>query len=134
VALSHRLCAIGIDAEPHAELSDATLDLVLRDEERARMKSLAAARPNRHWDRVHFCAKEAVYKAWFSLTRRWLEFEDVSITFDLAGTFSARIDVSEPVAMGVDLSRLGGRWAIGSGLVVAATWVHARPAGSVEFV
>ena len=36
-----------------------------------------------HWDRILFCAKEATYKAWFPLTKRWLGFEDAHIVFDL---------------------------------------------------
>ena len=34
-----------------------------------------------HWDRILFCAKEATYKAWFPVTKRWLGFEDAHIVF-----------------------------------------------------
>src|SRR5918992_849287 len=61
VARSDELCGIGIDAEPHAALPGAVLDLVLRDEERERLRALADSSPDLHWDRVVFCAKEAVY-------------------------------------------------------------------------
>src|ERR687896_1732938 len=65
VARSAELRALGIDAEPHAALPDEALDLVLRAEERARLLALADSDPHLHWDRIAFCAKEAVYKAWF---------------------------------------------------------------------
>jgi 4'-phosphopantetheinyl transferase EntD len=111
VARSGELCGVGIDAEPHAALSTDMLDLVLRDEERARLLTLAGAEPGRHWDRIVFCAKEAVYKSWYPLTGRWLDFEDVSITVNVDGTFRARL-------CGHDLD---GRWTVGRGLILTAT-------------
>jgi 4'-phosphopantetheinyl transferase EntD len=123
VARSGELAAVGIDAEPHAALPGETLDLVLRDEERARLLALADARPDLHWDRILFCAKEAVYKAWFPLTRRWLDFADVSTTLHADGTFRARLRVPGPRVAGLDLNAFSGRWVVGRGLVVAATSV-----------
>jgi 4'-phosphopantetheinyl transferase EntD len=120
VARSHDLCGVGIDAEPHAAVPDAALDLILRHEERTRLSALTDARPDLHWDRILFCAKEAVYKAWFPLTRRWLDFADVSVTAHLDGTFRARLRVRGPRVAGVDLDGFNGRWVVGRGLVVAA--------------
>jgi 4'-phosphopantetheinyl transferase EntD len=111
VGRSRELRGVGIDAEPHAALSADMLDLVLRDEERVRLLTLAAADPDHHWDRIIFCAKEAVYKAWFPLTGRWLDFEDVSTTVNVDGTFRARL-------CGHDLD---GRWTVGRGLILTAT-------------
>jgi 4'-phosphopantetheinyl transferase EntD len=113
VARSHDLCGVGIDAEPHAAVPDAALDLILRHEERARMSALTDARPDLHWDRILFCAKEAVYKAWFPLTREWLDFADMAAAVHLDGTFHARV-------RGADLEGFRGRWGVGRGLVVAA--------------
>jgi 4'-phosphopantetheinyl transferase EntD len=129
VARSGELCGLGIDAEPHAAVPDAALDLVLREEEHERQLELADAYPFMHWDRILFCAKEAVYKAWFPLTRRWLDFEDVSTTVHLDGTFWAR-RVGGPRVAGVDLDGFSGRWAVGRGLVVAATSVSPMPDGT----
>jgi 4'-phosphopantetheinyl transferase EntD len=123
VARFHDLCGVGIDAEPHAAVPDAALDLILRDAERARVGTLADARPDLHWDRILFCAKEAVYKAWFPMTRRWLDFGDVSVTAHLDGSFRARVCVPGARAAGVDLERFNGRWVVDRGLVVAATSV-----------
>jgi 4'-phosphopantetheinyl transferase EntD len=121
VARCHDLCGVGIDAEPHAAVPDAVFDLILRDEERARLSALAGARPDLHWDRVLFCVKEAVYKAWFPLTRRWLDFADVSVTAHLDGSFQARVCGPDARAAGVGLERFNGRWVVDRGLVVAAT-------------
>jgi enterobactin synthetase component D / holo-[acyl-carrier protein] synthase len=113
VARSRELGGVGIDAEPHAALPPDMLDLVLRDDERARLLRLAAAEPGRHWDRIAFCAKEAVYKAWFPLTGRWLDFDDVSIDARLDGTFEARL-------LGAAPRDLEGRWKVDRGLILAA--------------
>ena len=113
VAGSGELRGVGIDAEPHAALPADVRDFVLRDEERARLRTLAGADPGRHWDRVVFCAKEAVYKAWFPLTGQWLDFEDVSVSVDLDGTFRARLLGGPHV--------LDGRWKVDRGLILAAT-------------
>src|SRR5918999_3630084 len=113
VAGSGELRGVGIDAEPHAALPADVLDFVLRDEERTRLLTLAGADPGWHWDRVVFCAKEAVYKAWFPLTGRWLDFEDVSITVHPDGTFEARL-------LGAGPRDLEGRWKVDRGLILAA--------------
>jgi 4'-phosphopantetheinyl transferase EntD len=96
VARTGDVRGVGIDAEPHAALPSEVLYLVLQDEERARQRMLADADRGLHWDRIVFCAKEAVYKAWFPLTRRWLDFADVSTTVRLDGTFDARVGVRGP--------------------------------------
>jgi len=113
VARSGDLCGIGIDAEPHAALPSDVLDFVLRGEERARVAALADAGPDLHWDRLVFCAKEAVYKAWFPVTGGWLDFDDVSITVRLDGTFGARLSGDGP-------HDLDGRWKVDRGLILAA--------------
>jgi 4'-phosphopantetheinyl transferase EntD len=123
VAYATDLAAIGIDAEPHAPLPPSTLDLVLRDDERVEHLVLSRAYPWLHWDRLLFCAKEAVYKAWFPLTRRWLGFDDVAIGVHPDGTFRAQLMEPAPTATGPDLSRMDGRWAVGRGLVVTVTTV-----------
>ena len=81
-----------------------------------------------HWDRLLFCAKEAVYKAWFPLTERWLGFEDAHITFgppdrrapaagdgSFHSSFWYRADPDGP-----PLASLDGRWLVSDGLVITA--------------
>ncbi|MEW1802022.1 4'-phosphopantetheinyl transferase [Streptomyces virginiae] len=128
VALSDQVRAVGIDAEPHAALPGRTLGAVTLPEERQRLAALAADFPQVHWDRLLFCAKEAVYKAWFPMTRRRLGFRDASVTFDPAGgTFRAAVvegTGAEPPAPLV----YEGRWAAAPHLLLAAVVVPAGPA------
>ena len=46
------------------------------------LAALARAVPLTHWGRLLFSAKEAVYKAWYPLTGRWLGFEEARLTID----------------------------------------------------
>jgi 4'-phosphopantetheinyl transferase EntD len=123
VARSGELHAVGIDAEPHAPVPAEALELIARVEERRHLRALEDADPGRHWSRILFCAKEAIYKAWFPLTRRWLEFADLSTTLRPDGTFSARLLVEAPL----ELRSFDGRWAVADGLIVAATEAGAGP-------
>ncbi|BBY32194.1 4'-phosphopantetheinyl transferase [Mycolicibacter minnesotensis] len=117
VGRSAAVRSVGIDAEPHDVLPDGVLKAVSLPVERDQLAELPEGQ---HWDRILFCAKEATYKAWFPLTRRWLGFEDAHITFDPDGTFSSRILV-DPVALsGPPLTELGGRWSVAGGLVLTA--------------
>ena len=122
VARAKDLAAIGVDAEPHAPLPGGVLEMVSRPAERARLRDLAAARPEISWDCLLVCAKEAVYKAWFPLTGRWLGFADADITINAAdGTFTARLLVP---AAGPGRARLDGgftgRWLSRDNLILTA--------------
>jgi 4'-phosphopantetheinyl transferase EntD len=120
VARSDNLLTVGIDAEPHVVLPQDVLGYIALDEERARLTELTAADSGICWDRLLFCIKEAVYKAWFPLTRKWLGFEDASVTINPgAGVFSARLLVAGPTIKGEPLTGFHGRWLVGQGLVVA---------------
>jgi len=123
VARSGRLRGIGLDAEPHAALPHAARDLVVREEEGTQLRHLVEADPDLHWDRILFCAKEAVYKACFPSTRRWLDFAEISVTVHAAGTFRARVLVPDPRMLDAGRDGLAGRWTVDGGLVVAATSV-----------
>ncbi len=121
VARGSDIVTIGLDAEPHDKLPDGVLDAVTLPPERARVAELAAAEPGVRWDRLLFCAKESVYKAWFPLTGRWLGFEDARVDFDPdKQTFDARLLVPGPLVNGEPLTGFTGRWLIGKGLIVTA--------------
>jgi 4'-phosphopantetheinyl transferase EntD len=108
VARAAELRSVGIDAEPHAPLPAEVHDLVVSAD------VVDEAIP--HWDRVVFCAKEAVYKAWFPLTLRRLDFADLATTVRRDGSFDARVRGDRGFS---------GRWLADRGLVLAATWVTA---------
>lgn len=120
VARSAAVHTVGIDAEPHAPLPEGVLDAVARPEERDRLAELALSDPAVHWDRLLFCAKEATYKAWFPLARRWLGFEDAVVTPGRDGRFAVRLLVPGPVVAGVELGGFAGRWLAADGLLLTS--------------
>jgi 4'-phosphopantetheinyl transferase EntD len=63
--------AIGIDAEPHEALPDSLMERICVPRERVSVRQLPGGF---HWDRLVFCAKESVYKAWFARMESWLDF------------------------------------------------------------
>ncbi|MEU4472143.1 4'-phosphopantetheinyl transferase superfamily protein [Micromonospora sp. NPDC023888] len=112
------LSAVGVDAEPHEALPTGILDAIAGTGERDLIAQLRANDPTVHWDRLLFCAKEAVYKAWFPLTRRWLGFEDAAVSLDPVGRrFEARLLVPGP------LVGFSGRWMVDRGLLLTAVAV-----------
>jgi 4'-phosphopantetheinyl transferase EntD len=122
------LLTVGIDAEPNAPLPDGLVADIARPEELAHLSRLARADPDVCWDRLLFSAKEAVYKAWFPLTGRWLGFEDATLDIDpTAGTFSARLLVDSRLAERGRLTGFSGRWIVRDRLV--ATAIAAQPFG-----
>jgi 4'-phosphopantetheinyl transferase EntD len=124
LARSSDLRSLGIDAEPHQPLPAGVLNTIALDEERAHLGQLASIDGTTCWDRILFCAKETVYKAWFPLTRSWLGFEDAAVTIQTGtpdpaeGTFFARLLVSAPTLTGQPLSHFNGRWLRSDELVI----------------
>ncbi len=128
VARQQDLASVGIDAEPHAPLPAGVLGVIALPQEAGRLAELAAADQQRCWDRLLFCAKESVYKAWFPLARRWLGFHEADIVIDPgAGTFSATLLVPGPQLGATTVEGFTGRFAVGNGLVLTAVAVPPRP-------
>lgn len=122
VARSSAVRSVGIDAEPHDVLPDGVLDAITLPEER---HEIGALPEGMHWDRILFCAKEATYKAWFPLTRRWLGFEDAHIVFDVdptgsTGVFVSKVLIDGAALSGPPLTALRGRWSVRNDLVLTA--------------
>jgi 4'-phosphopantetheinyl transferase EntD len=113
---------LGIDAEPNDPLPDGVAESITVPGELEMLDRLNRTYPGTHWGRLLFSAKESVYKAWFPVTRRWLDFEEARLTIDpAAATFTAtlltdgtRIDGKPP------LTTLHGHFAVTPGLVVTA--------------
>jgi 4'-phosphopantetheinyl transferase EntD len=121
VAWARDVPTVGLDAEPHEPLPDGVLDLVALPAEQARLRHLAATVDGTiRWDRVLFCAKEAVYKAWYPHARRFLDFHEAQVDLSPAGTLRARLLVPGPDVGGRRLLGLAGRWTTGEDLVLAA--------------
>ncbi|MGW3254309.1 4'-phosphopantetheinyl transferase family protein [Streptomyces fungicidicus] len=120
------LASLGIDAEPHAPLPEGVLSAVALPQEAERIGRLAGELPSVHWDRLLFSAKESVYKAWFPLTGKWLDFLEADL--DLfpdpgeqgRGGFRATLLVPGPRVGGRVVDHFTGRWIADSGLIATA--------------
>lgn len=144
VARSCEIYALGIDAEPNAPLPAGVLDMIALVSERQQLSQLAATDRTTCWDRLLFCAKEAIYKAWFPLAYRWLGFEDAAVTITLdttdppQGTFVAHLLVPGATGTGHPLTQLDGHWLRSDELVITATTllppVLRRPGGEVATI
>ncbi|MFD7431258.1 4'-phosphopantetheinyl transferase [Streptomyces sp. NPDC059818] len=120
VARTGAIASLGIDAEPNGPLPDGVLEVVSLPRERAALAELSRQRPEVHGDRLLFSAKEAVFKTWYPLTGRELDFTEAELAFDPAGTFSARLLVPGPEVAGRRHGTFSGRWTAGRGFVVTA--------------
>ncbi len=130
VARTADLLTLGVDAEPDRPLPDGLLGDIALAEERGWLRQLGAEAPPTNWDRLLFCIKESIYKAWFPLAERWLGFEDARVTIDRAqGTFAADLLVAGPALGGGELRSLRGRWLAADGLLLAAIALPASDFG-----
>ncbi len=118
------IAAIGIDAEPHAELPDGILPMVASESERAALALLRRADPDTCYERILFSAKESVFKAWFPATGRRLGFEQADLVIDPDGEFTARLLVPGPVVGGRPVAAYHGRWLVSRGLILTAVIVQ----------
>lgn len=73
--------------------------------------ALSRQDPSVPWSCVVFSAKESVYKAWYPLTRAWLDFHDVSVRLEHGSPiFRAQVMVSASAGPGRSIEELQGRW------------------------
>lgn len=135
LARASEAAAVGIDTEPHAALPNGVLGDIAMAEERVWLGELMRTEPTMHWDRLVFSAKEAIYKTWFPLAKRWLGFEDVVVTVDTARkVFYARLLVPGPSVDGHPVTALEGSWLVRDGLVLTAVTLPRRsPTSSSSF-
>lgn len=127
VAPTGRVATIGIDAEPNLPLPEGVPRMVASTEERDHAADLARHDQAVCWDRLLFCAKEAVYKAWFPLTGRWLDFLEARVRIGVGGTFDARLLVPGPTVDGSAVDGFSGRWSASGGILLAVIAQLRRP-------
>lgn len=124
VAWAQKVICVGIDAEPHGSLPEGVLRRIASAQEQTWLRELTATHPGISWDRLLFSAKEAVYKAWYPLTGRRLDFMEALVAFDVVhGTFGARLLVPGLTVAGRQLTGFPGRWFVGDGLILTAVAV-----------
>jgi 4'-phosphopantetheinyl transferase EntD len=118
--------SFGIDAEVHAPLPPGVEELVCTPAER---HWLRAAPAGVAWGTVVFSAKESLYKAWFPLTGRWLDFADAELAIDPGrGELTACLAAPFQAVLAGAAWPLRGRFAVGDGLVATCV-VIPPPAG-----
>ncbi|GID31638.1 4'-phosphopantetheinyl transferase family protein [Paractinoplanes brasiliensis] len=128
VAEAGRMALLGIDAEPDEPMPGDVFATVSLPAERERVATLHRDHPGVSWERLLFSAKESVYKTWFPLMRRWLDFEEADVTIDpVGGTFRARLLVAGPRLHGRELTGFTGRWLARKGLLLTAIAGGAKP-------
>ena len=117
VARASDLTVLGIDAEPAEPLPSGIARRISTDAELAGITGLD---PDVPWDRLLFSAKEAIYKAWYPLTRIGLGFHDVNIALQPGGqaSFVFLRDVPDEVAR---LAWFLG-WTIEDDIIKTAAW------------
>jgi 4'-phosphopantetheinyl transferase EntD len=125
------MAAIGIDAEPARPLPAGLIETVAAPAERRSLAELQLGRPELPWELLLFCAKEAVYKAWFPLTGHRLGFADVLVEFAVTGAFTVQVTGTASVAgaagwpTGHAAACVAGRWLVRDGLALTAATVPA---------
>ncbi len=122
VARSERYAGLGIDAEPAEALEPDVVERVCHGDE-ARLPAGVAAVEEAIVPRVVFCAKEALYKCQFPVTRAFLGFEDVSVELG-EEVFRVRLRVgAPPYEAGASFE---GRWRKVGAHIVTAVWAERR--------
>jgi 4'-phosphopantetheinyl transferase EntD len=113
--------SLGIDAELRAPLPDGVAELVCTEPERR----WTAALDGDHWGTLVFSAKESVYKTWYPVARRWLDYKDAELTVEPErGCFSARILLAD-AGGAFPWNPLAGRFAVDDERVYTAIAVPA---------
>jgi 4'-phosphopantetheinyl transferase EntD len=107
VARRADLTMLGIDAEPAGPLDAEVAAHVVDDAELERASDELGVDAGV----VLFSAKEAVYKAWYPITRRWLDFDAVTLSVERSGAFTVQTRRGLPKSDRELLSALRGRFA-----------------------
>lgn len=126
-APTRHVVSIGLDAEPAEALPEGVIGEIAGARERARIDRLRGE--GMEWaDRLTFCAKEATYKCWFPMTRRWLGFEEAEVDIRADGTFLSYI-----LARPTPVPFFEGRWEERGGYIVTSAFVTRTMAAKLGY-
>lgn len=108
VTSARNAVSLGVDAENILTFSAGMTAIVCHD---AELREHEALPSKVNWPNVTFSAKEALFKCYYQITRRFLDFHDIQIRFAGSGVFlsSAR----DPSVLRV-VQEIEGRWAADS--------------------
>lgn len=113
VAHAHELAGVGIDAEPNQPLPSGVLEAIALPVE---LDQLRPPGGETCWDRLLFCAKEAVFKVWYPLTGLNLGFDQAHVTITAPDAFEAKLLTAHPAVPSV----LAGRYLVAPGHLLTA--------------
>lgn len=119
---------VGIDVERFQRLPADILSIVVSPSEADQLRALGKF-DLAEWATVAFSAKEALYKCYYPLARRILEFHDVALTLTTDGGFTGVLQNADAPSAGGS-RRFRGRFVVREGIVFAAVTVPAA-SGSV---
>jgi 4'-phosphopantetheinyl transferase EntD len=108
------LAGLGIDAEPDERLPGGVLETIASPEELDQVEALLAGQAGVAWDRLLFCAKEAVVKTVYPLGVRPAGVRSVEIAIGGARVFRACA-----TDQGFDI---GGAWVVRNSVLVTVAW------------
>lgn len=123
VARASDVLTLGVDAEPHRPLSAEVIQAAASEVERQMLTHLHRQQPTIHWDCLLFCAKEAIYKAWFPLTASRLDFLEVHVELEPDGRFDVDLRARAPELAAYNINRFSGRWSVQEGLAIVSICV-----------
>ncbi len=132
VGRSEHWQSLGLDVEVAQRLPEGVLTAVTSVRERRVLRRVGSRVPGRELGTVLFSAKESVYKAWYPLAGRFLDFDEVDMHLEItelgdgpgdeiSGTWHARV-LSRPSPV----PALHGTWVIRDGYVVTVCGVQER--------
>jgi 4'-phosphopantetheinyl transferase EntD len=79
-----------------------------------------------HWATLIFSAKESLYKAWYPLTNRWLDFNEAELEIDPREcSFTAQVSAHLLKDSGLETVSFAGRFTIKGEYVFTAVVVAA---------
>jgi 4'-phosphopantetheinyl transferase EntD len=121
--------AVGIDAELDRPLPAGLLEFIAVERESA---WIARQPCSEAWGRLLFSAKESVYKALFPVTRGWLDFADVQVTFSPTEQSFAATVRPELSTCAFERTPLQGRYLRRNGLLLTALVVPSASLAAVR--
>jgi 4'-phosphopantetheinyl transferase EntD len=122
LARSDSLLGLGIDAEPNQPLPGEVLQMIALNAERTWLER--STDDSVCWDRLLFSAKESVFKAWFPLTHRWLDFSAAHVVFDPSKRAFHATLLDGHISYGsTSIGTLDGRYVVHAGLMLTAVAV-----------
>jgi len=130
VARDRDLAGLGIDAEPSGLLPEGVLHSIASPLERDRLKSLAGVTGSA--GKLLFSAKEAIYKAWYPLTNRFLDFHEVDVAISPRGTFEATVAPDPPFVSSNCPTAFTGHWLDTCELILTAVSVPSYSVNSFQ--